>query len=196
MNMPGIDPNLGQPMMAFRTAAIAVAIVSGICALVALLVGSPLEFGVALASCGLCWVAADSIEWTVQRERAAGRQPVLAALLNSGYGTSYPARVGAGNYSSRPPPRAGIELARSCPDERWRSRRSESGMVHQLSTPRRELPSAAGSRLTDRTGGRQPFASPANTDSGDQASAEQAVQRVRKRSGDRCSTRPVAGVYR
>jgi hypothetical protein len=178
MDMPGIDPNLGRPMVAFRTAAIAVAIVSGICGLVAFLVGSPLEFGVALASCGVCWVAADSIEWTVQRERAAGRQPVLAALLNSGYGSSYPARVGAGEYFSRPPPRDGIELARSCPGDRWRSRRRESGMVHQLSTTRPELPSAVGSRRTDRTGGRQPFASPANTDSGDQASAEQVATAV------------------
>ena len=172
MNMPGIDPNLGRPMMAFRTAAIAVAIVSGVCALVALLVGSPLEFGVALASCGLCWVAAD------------------------GYGSSYPARVGAGEYFSRPPPRAGIELARPCPGDRWRSRRRESGKVHQLSTAKRELPSAVGSRGTDRTGSCQPFASPAHIDRGDQASAEQAVQRVHKRSADRCSTRPVAGLYR
>lgn len=194
--MPGIDPNLRRPMMAFRTAAIAVAIVSGVCALVALLVGSPLEFGVALASCGLCWVAADSIEWTVQRERAAGRQPVLAALLNSGYGSCYPARVGAGEYFSRPPSRAGIELARPCPGDRWRSRRRESGKVHQLSTAKRELPSAVGSRGTDRTGSCQPFASPAHIDRGDQASAEQAVQRVHKRSADRCSTRPVAGLYR
>lgn len=135
MNMPGIDPNLGRPMMAFRTAAIAVAIVSGICAMVALLVGSPLEFGVALASCGLCWVAADSIEWTVQRERAAGRQPALAALLNSGY-SSYPACVGVDEYFSRPPSRAAIELARSCPGDRWRSRRREPGMVYQFCTVR------------------------------------------------------------
>ena len=75
----------GRPLMAFRTGAIVVAIVSGFYSLAALLVGSPLEFGAALASCGACWVAADFIEWTGERERAAGRQPVPAALLNSGY---------------------------------------------------------------------------------------------------------------
>jgi hypothetical protein len=53
----------GRSLMAFRTGAIVVAIVSGFYALAALLVGSPLEFGVALASCGGCWVAADFIEW-------------------------------------------------------------------------------------------------------------------------------------
>ena len=37
-----------QPLMAFRTGAIVVAIVSGAYALAALLVGSPLEFGAAL----------------------------------------------------------------------------------------------------------------------------------------------------
>ena len=83
----------GRPMMAFRIGAIVVAIVSGFYALAALLVGSPLEFGVALASCGGCWVAADFIEWTVERERAAGRRPVPAALLNSGYGPSVMSRA-------------------------------------------------------------------------------------------------------
>ena len=38
-----------RPLMAFRTGAIVVAIVSGAYALAALLVGSPLEFGAALA---------------------------------------------------------------------------------------------------------------------------------------------------
>jgi hypothetical protein len=88
----------GQPLMAFRTGAIVVAIVSGFYALAALLVGSPLEFGAALALCSACWVAADFIEWTVERERAAGRRPVPAALLNSGYGSSYPVRVGTDEY--------------------------------------------------------------------------------------------------
>ena len=52
----------GRTLMAFRTGAIVVAVVTGFYALVALLVGSPLEFGVALALCGGCWVAADFIE--------------------------------------------------------------------------------------------------------------------------------------
>jgi hypothetical protein len=92
-----------RPLMAFRTGAIVVAIVSGLYALAALLVGSPLEFGAALASCGACWVAADFIEWTVDRERAAGRRPAPAALVRSDYGSSYPVHVGADEYFSRPP---------------------------------------------------------------------------------------------
>ena len=93
----------GRPLMAFRTGAIVVAVVSGFYALAALFLGSPLEFGAALASCGALWVAADFIQWTVERELAAGRRPVPAALLNSGYGSSYPVRVGANEYFSRPP---------------------------------------------------------------------------------------------
>lgn len=82
-----------RPLMAFRTGAIVVAIVSGAYALAALLVGSPLEFGAALASCGACWVAADFIEWTSECECAAGRRPVPAALLHSGYASSGPVGV-------------------------------------------------------------------------------------------------------
>lgn len=92
----------GRPLMAFRTGAIVVALVSGFYALAAVVVGSPLEFGVALASCGGFWLAADFIEWTVERERAAGRRPVSAASLNSGYGLSFPVGAGADRYFSRP----------------------------------------------------------------------------------------------
>jgi hypothetical protein len=88
--------------MALRTGAIVVAIASGFYALAALLVGSPLEFGAGLALCGACWIAADFIEWTDERERGAGRRPVAAALFDSGSGSSYPVRrVGAGQYFSR-----------------------------------------------------------------------------------------------
>jgi len=88
----------GRPLMAFRTGAIVVAIVSGFYALAALFMGSPLEFGVALATCGACWVAADFIEWMVEREGAAGRRPPLL----SGYESAYPACAGAGERVSRP----------------------------------------------------------------------------------------------
>jgi hypothetical protein len=93
----------GRTLMAFRTGAIVVAVVVGFYALAALIVGSPLEFGVALASCGGCWVAADFIEWAAERERSAGNWPVPAAVLNSGYGSSYPLHVGADEYFSRSP---------------------------------------------------------------------------------------------
>src|ERR1700733_4867259 len=78
-----------RPLMALRIGAIVVTIASGSYALAALLVGSPLEFGAGLASCGACWIAADFIQWMEERERGAGRRP------------SYPARrVGAGQYFS------------------------------------------------------------------------------------------------
>jgi hypothetical protein len=88
----------GRPLTALRTGAIVVAVASGSYALAALLVGSPLEFGAGLASCGACWITADFIEWTDERERVAGR--VAAALLGSGSGSSYPVRVGVGEYFS------------------------------------------------------------------------------------------------
>jgi hypothetical protein len=65
-------------MTTLHTGAITSAILSGACALVALVVGSPLEFGVALAFCGAAWVAADFIERTVERERAARQRAVFA----------------------------------------------------------------------------------------------------------------------
>ena len=92
----------GRPLMAFHTGAIVVASVSGLYALVALFLGSPLEFGAALALCGACWVAADFIGWTGKREVAAGRRPAPAALLSTGCGSSYPVRVGGDEYVSRP----------------------------------------------------------------------------------------------
>jgi hypothetical protein len=92
----------GRPLIALHTGAIVAAIASGFYALAALLVGSPLEFGAGLASCGACWITADFIEWTNERERGAGRRPVAAALFDSGSGSSYPVRrVGAGQYFSR-----------------------------------------------------------------------------------------------
>lgn len=45
-----------------HTAAIAVVLVSGSYALIALISGSPAEFGIALALCGAGWVGADRIE--------------------------------------------------------------------------------------------------------------------------------------
>jgi hypothetical protein len=74
-------------------------------------VGSPLEFGVALALCGAAWIAADFIERTVDRERAARRRAVPAARLNPGYGSCHAVFVGAGEYSSRPALRAGTRSA-------------------------------------------------------------------------------------
>jgi hypothetical protein len=92
----------GRPLMALRIGAIVVTIASGSYALAALLVGSPLEFGVGLASCGASWIAADFIQWRDEHERGVSRRPVAASLIDSDSGSSYPARrVGAGQYFSR-----------------------------------------------------------------------------------------------
>jgi hypothetical protein len=112
MATPGIPPQARDPRMTtLRTGAITVAVLSGTCALVALIAGSPLEFGVALALCGAGWTAADFIEWTVERERAARRCAVPAARLNPGYGSCHVVSVGGGEYFSRPAPRAGTRSA-------------------------------------------------------------------------------------
>ena len=114
MATPGIPPQARDPRMTtLHTGAITSAILSGACALVALVVGSPLEFGVALALCGAAWIAADFIERTVERERerAARRRAVPAARLNPGYGSCHAVFVGAGEYSSRPALRAGTRSA-------------------------------------------------------------------------------------
>ena len=51
-------------MTALRAGAIAVAALSGACALIALAVGSPLQFGVSLALCAAGWIAVDFFERT------------------------------------------------------------------------------------------------------------------------------------
>jgi hypothetical protein len=79
MTTSGIPPQVRDPQLStLHLGAITIAIVSGTYALVALLVGSPLEFGVALAFCGAWWIAAHFIEWTVERERVARSRAVPA----------------------------------------------------------------------------------------------------------------------
>jgi hypothetical protein len=69
-----IEPRLNEGVVsaagrgsAIRASAITVAVVSGSAALVALAVGTPLQFGIALALCGSCWLAADYVNWTAPR---------------------------------------------------------------------------------------------------------------------------------
>lgn len=112
MAMPGIPPQARDPRMTIlHIGAIASAIVSGSYALVALVAGPPVEFGVALALCGAWWIAADFIEWTVEGERAARRRAVSAVRLNPGYGSCRVVFVGAGESSWRPAPCAGTGSA-------------------------------------------------------------------------------------
>lgn len=72
--VPARDPRLA----ALHAVVLVVAVVSGICALVALAAGSPLQFGVALALFGAGWIASDVIERTVEcgQERPARQRAV------------------------------------------------------------------------------------------------------------------------
>ena len=103
----------GGPLMAFRAGAVIAAIASGFYAMVALVVGSPLEFGVALALCAAGWVAADFIDWAVEDAHADRRCATAAAGIGPGYGSPRLAFIGSGECSSRPMRRAGINPAAS-----------------------------------------------------------------------------------
>lgn len=61
---------------ALHLGAVASAIVSGTYALVELAVGTPFEFGVALAMCGAWWIAADYLGRMIGRARGARRRAV------------------------------------------------------------------------------------------------------------------------
>lgn len=77
---PAMPRQARDPRMTLLYAGtLAVAVVSGICALVALAAGSPLQFGVTSAVFGAGWIATDFIERTTERgqERFA-RQCVVA----------------------------------------------------------------------------------------------------------------------
>ena len=56
------DNPRSQHIQSVHAAAISVAFVSGTLALIALLLGSPLEFGSALAICGMAWIVANFAE--------------------------------------------------------------------------------------------------------------------------------------
>ncbi len=94
----------GEPRLTafLRTAAITLAVLSGACALAALVAGSPLQFGVALALCSAGWIAVDFVDRTVERRHVARRRP--------GYGSPRVVCVGGRERFSRPAPqvRAGF----------------------------------------------------------------------------------------
>ncbi len=92
-----------RPRMAAYAGALTIAGLSGICALAALAAGTPLEFGVALASSGAGWVVADFVGWTAEhdRERAARRRAIPTARIHK----YRPSRVVVvGGHLSRPTP--------------------------------------------------------------------------------------------
>lgn len=96
-------------MTALRAGAITIAFVSGTLALVALAVGSPLQFGTALALCGAGWIATDFIEHTAIPARR--RCAVPAERLNAGFETCRVVHIGARECFPAPTPSAGTRLA-------------------------------------------------------------------------------------
>jgi hypothetical protein len=83
MVAPGIPPQTRDSYITtLRVCAIAVSAVSGVCTVVALAVGSPLEFGVAMALCAGWLIAADFIGSSVERQRAARQCAVPSARFN------------------------------------------------------------------------------------------------------------------
>jgi len=103
----GIAPQARNPRMsALHAGATTIAALSGICALAALVAGSPLQFGVALALSGAAFIAADFIEWTAKSERIARRRVVPTARPNTDYGSRHVVFIGGGEHLSRPAPSA------------------------------------------------------------------------------------------
>ncbi len=114
MATPGIAQQARDPRMnALHASAFTIAVLSGACALVALVAGSPFEFGVTLALCGAGWVATDFIEWTVEGERADRRCAIPAAGIGPGYGSRRVVLIGGGGCSSRSTHGAGTRPAAS-----------------------------------------------------------------------------------
>lgn len=70
---------------AVHACAVAVAFVSGTLALVAMLVGTPLQFGGALALCGVGWIVTHFVERLAEQDLAQRRRLAPAADLVHGY---------------------------------------------------------------------------------------------------------------
>ena len=67
-----------------HSAAIMVSVVSGTFALVAMLVGSPLSFGLALALCGTGWIVTHFVERMAEQDRRATRRR-HSAFVHDGF---------------------------------------------------------------------------------------------------------------
>jgi hypothetical protein len=84
-----------------HTCAIGVALVCGSYALVALVTGSPLEFGIALALCGVGWVAAHYIEWGVEHDRRACPRVQPARVVNADHWSTHAVFVSTRSHGPR-----------------------------------------------------------------------------------------------
>lgn len=106
MTKPAVGPHLAAPhATGLHAGAVIVAVASGLCALVALAVGSPLQFGSALAVFAAGWIAADFLQSTTRREPAAQRCAAPTARLNRGPDTCRVVHVAGDRHFSRPVPR-------------------------------------------------------------------------------------------
>lgn len=68
-----------------HASAVVVAFASGTFALVAMLVGTPLQFGIALALCGAGWIVAHFVERQAEQGLERRRRAAPAADLVDGY---------------------------------------------------------------------------------------------------------------
>lgn len=80
-------------MTYLRYAGITVAIITGSYALAALIIGSPLAFGIALALCGAGWVAAYFAEWDMAGQRRRVRPGLRRPQFSTGVHYRYTART-------------------------------------------------------------------------------------------------------
>lgn len=106
-------PAQDQRVTLFYLGTLVVAVVSGLCALAALVAGSPLQFGAALALFGAGWIATDFIERTVERqqERIARPRAVAVARHAPAYRPSRVVYAGRCEHFSRSASRVKTNLA-------------------------------------------------------------------------------------
>ncbi|KKC02569.1 hypothetical protein AWC17_04550 [Mycobacterium nebraskense] len=109
----GIAPQTREPRVTLLYAGtLVLAVVSGICALVALAAGSPLQFGVALALFGAGWIVTDFIERSERRQERFPRPCVdTVARTVPAYRPSRVVHAGRCEHFSRPAPRVVSKLA-------------------------------------------------------------------------------------
>lgn len=111
--MPSIPPQIRDPRVTLIYAStLVLTVVSGICALVALAVGSPLQFGVTLALFGAGWIVTDFIERSERRQERFAR-PCVDTIARTAP-TYRPSRVvyaGSCEHFSRPAPPVVSKLA-------------------------------------------------------------------------------------
>ncbi len=100
--LQAIDPRL---FAVLYHAAITLTLLSGAGALAALVAGSPLQFGVALALCSAGWIAVDFVDRSVERAHVTRRRPC--------YGSPRVVYVGGHARFSRPAPEVGAGFAPS-----------------------------------------------------------------------------------